>query len=346
MTRVHAVVSMLVFCVFSASLIAQEPRDADHRKSKPASIDATFAGAQEAEAKINHALFKRGDFAFVETTLADVAAFISKNYSVNVTLDQQALDVVGIKSETPVTIDVKDVSLRSALGLILRPLELAWMIRHESLMITTREEANANSKVRVYEVSDLVFGGLPTQSIVVADAVPDFDSLIELIACMTAPESWSEGTGPMSEIQGLQYNGRNVLVIIQTDDVHLLIGDLLQSLRAVKTPNRDSPKQSDTDEETAASKIQIQVYPIDRNYKADPKELEELVRLAIGSEKWSGDDVTFVRAIADTIVVKHNRAVHRSVYTLLCDIGALRSRWRYPAGGFGGGIDMGLPKDE
>ena len=85
MTRVHAFVSMFVFCVFSSSLVAQKPRDGENRKIRLDSIDATFASVREAEAKINHALFKRGDFGFLETPLADVASFITKNYSINVT---------------------------------------------------------------------------------------------------------------------------------------------------------------------------------------------------------------------------------------------------------------------
>jgi len=55
-----------------------------------------------------------------------------------------------------VTRNLSGVSLRSALRLMLKDLDLTYVIRDEVLLITTPEEANAKLVTKVYPVADLV----------------------------------------------------------------------------------------------------------------------------------------------------------------------------------------------
>ena len=93
---------------------------------------------------------------FIETPLSDVIDFLKDHHHIEIQLDNKALSDVGIGSDTPVTKNLKGISLRSALNLLLRDLNLTWTIQNEVLLITTPEEAENQLITKVYDVSDLV----------------------------------------------------------------------------------------------------------------------------------------------------------------------------------------------
>ena len=68
----------------------------------------------------------------------------------------KALGDAGVESDTPITFRVKDVSLKSALNLMLRPLDLTYVYKDEVLLITTPEQVEQYLKVKVYDVRDLL----------------------------------------------------------------------------------------------------------------------------------------------------------------------------------------------
>ena len=90
---------------------------------------------------------------FVETPLEDVIAFLRDQHKIAIEIDKKALDNVGVGTDTPITKNLKDVSLRSALRLLLRELGLTYMADHDVLTITSQDEAAANPQVRVYNVA-------------------------------------------------------------------------------------------------------------------------------------------------------------------------------------------------
>ena len=75
---------------------------------------------------------------------------------VEVQLDRKALSASGIESGTPITFDVKGVSLKSALNLMLRPLDLTYIYKDEVLLITTPDQVEKYLKVKVYDIRDLL----------------------------------------------------------------------------------------------------------------------------------------------------------------------------------------------
>ncbi|MBN1851676.1 MAG: STN domain-containing protein [Pirellulales bacterium] len=93
---------------------------------------------------------------FVETPLSDVIHVLSENYHVPILLDHRGLDELGISGDTPVTVHVSDISLRTALRLMLHELELTYVLKDEVLLITIPEMAEEELITRVYPVGDLV----------------------------------------------------------------------------------------------------------------------------------------------------------------------------------------------
>jgi len=195
-------------------------------------------GAGQMERRIEAALNAPTAFAFQETPLDDVVQIIRRQHRIPVRLDQRALDDVGLGTDTPITFNGRGLSLRSAIELILRQLDLTYQVKNESLVITTPEEAEMELTTVVYPVSDLVrFRDSEGKQ------WSDYDTLIEMITSTVAPVSWDCVGGPGS-IEGMQYQDTDVIILSQTQDVHRHIASLLGKLRSVartKSPDGEPP---------------------------------------------------------------------------------------------------------
>src|SRR5690606_24430930 len=133
-----------------------------------------------------------------------------------------------IPLDTPVTIDVDNLPLRSALKLMLRTLDLRYIVRDEVLLITTREVAETNLSITAYPVGDLV--RIPYNDEGERDyAHANYDDLIEVIVETVKPKSWEEVGGP-GAIR--PYPQRDALVVSQTMEVHTEIEEMLSRLRS------------------------------------------------------------------------------------------------------------------
>lgn len=137
---------------------AAEWQDLTLRRSK---YSTDMYQEKPAEAKIRKALTDMTDVEFVETPLGDVVEYLKDRHNIEIQLDVKALDEIGAGSETPVTIQLKGISLRSALRLLLRQLDLVYTIQDEVLLITTPDVTAARMDPHVYKVADIV---LPIES--------------------------------------------------------------------------------------------------------------------------------------------------------------------------------------
>jgi len=124
------------------------------RRKKYASIDLARQGG--AEQRIFQALEDDTQLEFIETSMRDVVEYLEDLHDIQIEIDTRALDGVGIGSDTPITRNLKGISLRSALRLMLKDLELTYVVQDEVLLITTPEEAESNLVTKVYPVGDLV----------------------------------------------------------------------------------------------------------------------------------------------------------------------------------------------
>lgn len=156
--------------------------------------------------------------------LEEVVDFLQAEYKIPIQLDIRALDDVGLSPDEQVSINVRNISLKSALRLVLDRYELTYVIRDEVLMITTPEEAEIQFRVCVYDVSDI----FPKQAL---DRRPrsgaDFNPLVDILTYCIAYDTWAENGGA-GYVRPLP---PGLLVISQTQAVHEEIGALLAAIR-------------------------------------------------------------------------------------------------------------------
>jgi hypothetical protein len=124
-----------------------------------------YPAPSDAEQKIDEALAQPTQLEFLETPLSDVVGFLADHHDVRLQIDRSALDAVGIGSDTPITLHLKGVPLSSALALMLRDLDLTYVVRDDVLLITTTDVAEEMVELRVYDVSTLLGPGDSTDSL-------------------------------------------------------------------------------------------------------------------------------------------------------------------------------------
>jgi hypothetical protein len=170
------------------------------------------------EKKIADELEKSTNMDFQETPLTGVVDYLKNLHQIEIQLDSKALRDAGVDPETQLTKTLKDISLRSALRLLLAPHELTTIIEDEVLLITTTEKASTCLVTRAYPVGDLVESD-------------KYGDLINALTETVKPLTWEEGGGEgrLSTMKSLKS-----LVISQTQEVHDEILRLLRALRTVR----------------------------------------------------------------------------------------------------------------
>jgi general secretion pathway protein D len=92
-----------------------------------------------------------------ETPLTKVVEGLSQLAGINIHLDPRGLSQEGVRSDTPITLNLpQEISLRSALTLILEPLHLTYTVKDEVLKITSEQIRDGDLVRKVYPVGDLV----------------------------------------------------------------------------------------------------------------------------------------------------------------------------------------------
>ncbi|MBN8626175.1 MAG: hypothetical protein J0M17_11875 [Planctomycetes bacterium] len=181
------------------------------------------------EKRIYQALAEPTELQYLDTTLEDVAMDLSLRHKIPIMLDLQALTADGKGKETTVSLQVRETSLRNCLRLLLGGQGLAYVVRNEALLLTTKSAAEAMAATRVYQVHDLVLA--PSGK----DA-PDYDGLMELIVTSVQPETWREAGGTAGTIRSFEGPGIIALAVTHTEEAHDQIGELLSTLRAAREP--------------------------------------------------------------------------------------------------------------
>lgn len=188
--------------------------------------------------KALRASVREGGLEFQDTALSEVVNFLRTEYEIEVQLDLTALDDLGRSPDDPITVNLRNISLESALRIMLKQLDLTHVISDEILLITSEEEALTRLEVAVYPVGDILAIKEGYESVVQENndktnkpSMEDIDGLIDVIISTVASDSWVENGGPEAEIRSIQ---PGLLVVSQTPDVHEQIRHLLAALRQAK----------------------------------------------------------------------------------------------------------------
>jgi len=174
----------------------------------------TFEAGQQA-------LRKPVTIEFKATALKNALEDLQKAAGCKILLDEKTLSDNGIDLDTPITLALEDVSLRTALEQIAHPLNLTWTFRAPGFVVTTKDNLSTNPEFRIvvlYPVGDLVKTPDP--------GVDDYESLIQGIGASVDPD---HGEGTITPVPSA-----NALSIKQTWDVHEQIEAFLTALRQVK----------------------------------------------------------------------------------------------------------------
>ncbi len=205
----------------------------------------------ESEKAIEKQLTTKITLQFTETPLREVMKHLATKTGMNIVVDNLGLAEEGLKPDHPLSIDLEDVKLSTALKVMLEQHQLAYEIQEEVLKITSKNRIeNAVLQVVTYHVADLV---IPVPQRVTLDLrgkaerpeqkpsaeelnktatnIADADSLIQLIQSTIHPDSWSErgGSGAIRF-----YETTLSLVVRQPPKVHEQLRDLLEQLRRLQ----------------------------------------------------------------------------------------------------------------
>jgi hypothetical protein len=161
---------------------------------------------------------------FQMVNLSDALDFIRDVSAANIHVNWKALDKAGVTRETPINLQVRQVSVGKVLNLILSDasdtVKLGWTLDDGVIEISTTEALDRQTEIKVYEVRDL----LDPRAI-----EKKGETLSTMISLSIAPNSWKDAGG----IGGIKFTDGK-LVITQTRENHQAIQNLLDGLRELR----------------------------------------------------------------------------------------------------------------
>ena len=173
---------------------------------------------------------------YTNRPLPQVLEQLRSRYKINIFVDNLSLQKSGICLDQPVTIKLGNVSLRSALNLMVDQLDLTARVKEGVVVITTPLAARDALVPKVYAVADLIKGKKrkPRK----AEMAQEAEKLIELIQTTITPKWWAPRGGPGTIVY---FPRKGALVISQDEQTHEQIADLLTALRK-KEAEKDCPE--------------------------------------------------------------------------------------------------------
>ncbi|PQO29974.1 hypothetical protein [Blastopirellula marina] len=153
-----------------------------------------------------------------EVPLGKFAQVLSDELNVPVDIDELSLRDLAFSIEMPISVHVKEVSVKSMLDIVLPINELALLVYPDGIVISTQDEADAKLLRRHYDVADLIDGNIARA-----------EYLCRVLVDSIRPVTWEHLGGP-----GSIAVWETKLVIMNTWEVHQQVNDFLAALRVAK----------------------------------------------------------------------------------------------------------------
>lgn len=192
-------------------------------------IDVRSAGRRSpAEERLRRTLQQPIDWKFRDVPLREWAEWVGQTYQIPIVLDRRALESEGIGTDTPVSLNLRGVSLEYAVRAVLRDVsDLTFVIDEGAIRITTKEESENRLVTKLYPVKDLA--GYRSRGRVAYD----FQPLCDHVQHFTAhPEPGWVDDGGAGTVEGDHITGS--LIVSTTAEVHDQIERLLETMRVVR----------------------------------------------------------------------------------------------------------------
>jgi hypothetical protein len=160
---------------------------------------------------------------FKGETFQEVINYLSKTTGQTITVPKNVLESAGVTYDTPIKLELKNVTTRSILKKMLAELNLTYIIKDEAIEITTLERATRTLTTRTYYVGDLVAAYQDDLFSAVYNQIlmdQQLNSLAGMIINTYDPESWQTrgGAGTISFDPITR-----TLVVRQTAEFHYLM---------------------------------------------------------------------------------------------------------------------------
>jgi type II secretory pathway component GspD/PulD (secretin) len=111
---------------------------------------------KEGEREIERKLSTPVNLNFTDVPLKSVIEDLRAYNGINIYVDEPALNEAGISLDHPVSIKLEQVSLKSALNLLLHGVHLTYVVKDEVLQVTTEDHARGKLETHTFQVADLV----------------------------------------------------------------------------------------------------------------------------------------------------------------------------------------------
>lgn len=181
--------------------------------TKPTQVaeKALTARPSEVTQRLRAALDEETSQSFVELPLRDAVRQLSETHDIPIVVNSRALEEIGLSAQEPVTLSLHGVSLRSFLRLLLRDLDLTYIIKDEVMQITTIEAAEGNLVVEMYRFAP--------------ELTEKADKIVKALTASVVPDAWDVQGGPCT-VTPID----NVLVISATETIHEQVIEFMQKL--------------------------------------------------------------------------------------------------------------------
>jgi tetratricopeptide (TPR) repeat protein len=177
------------------------------------------------EHEIQRRLMEPVSLHFQDVRLDHIIDQLRSMTGLNICIDVPALNKAGVRLEMPLSLKVDNLSLRSALDLLLKQAHLTHVIQDEVVMVKPEQDARGKKACRVYPMVDLVR----------PHGIDRVETLVQMIQQEIAPQTWS-CAGGLGTITYLPLG--QVIVVEQTPDVQEQVEDLLAALRRMMATNK------------------------------------------------------------------------------------------------------------
>ena len=205
-----------------------EPGDIRYDRERWLKISKLRATAQkttEKERAIIKALDSTLNADFSETfTFEEVIEHLRRVSKVDIVVDKRALEEAGASYETTVKLKMKS-SLRTVLKRVLADLNLAYVVKDETILITSRERANQMTTTRTYYLGDLAAatGTNYPAFISRAIAIQNINNMIQSITTTIDPQSWKVNNP--DAVGAIAFDPITMTLIIkQAAEIHYKLG--------------------------------------------------------------------------------------------------------------------------
>lgn len=181
------------------------------------------AGAKvsEEDRKIMNTMSSPLTFSLKNEPLQSFLDIMEKQFGSPLVIDQQALQLMNITTETPITVNSRGWSTRTILRKVLSDLGLSYVIKEKTIHITSPDRAKETMTTRAYPIGDIIgnmnmnMPGNYNQAVFIQNVQNIMNSIMAL-----DPKSWQpEGAGSI-----VFEPSTMSLIIRQTAEFHFLVG--------------------------------------------------------------------------------------------------------------------------